>query len=598
MEIGEDTEPKTSVTMQNEEGECIVYTQTIVPNTMRSTYWKYFGFPGNDNHEILTKNRVVCTICNKVISYNKNTSNLRTHLVAKHPEKLFGLNNFNQSDSSVNSPKLGKTKKLSGKKESQDSGEISFEVLESYIPDQESFKKDYDKIPVLSYEVVEDEVEKVSIGTMTEGEISCNLEQVSCSNQLLDVVIKDLVDPSCFSGSEFKRFLSRNGLKVHELEKEFEEYCCSLEYSPMGQFSLGLEFFNNCEGSTFLSVYTTILKETALETKLFTIVKFEGSTTLEELLTKIDLKNCSAVVLSSDSPEPDLESFFTKLNVPVIWCLHSILKSIVDKVFQIEEVNNLLKELAFSSNEQVPTNPWKKYQKLSSWKSISSRASSIVKILNQLELTLDVLSEEPLQVCSLLKPLSDQLMVFLPEEGEFSNISDFIRDELKTALQQNDFLTMACFFDPRFQSSLSEEDLSSANLHISSYLSSESQNIEIKEEITKPERKSGLKMFFNRGKTSSESSQPKVRKTNLSVELSKYSTETPLDVEFCPLDWWKENNQKYKLLSKLSNKYFCVPCFYRSDVKLKVNGIVDLDERRFYLRDKHFIKILLLHNGK
>lgn len=257
-------------------------------------------------------------------------------------------------------------------------------------------------------------------------------------------------------------------------------------------------------------------------------------------------------------------------------------------------------ELAAESNDGVPKNPWKKYQFLSSWKTDSQQAASIVKILHQLELTLNVLSEEPLQVCSLLKPLSDQLMSFLPEDGEFSNISDFIIDELRAALQQNDFLNVACFLDPRFQSSLSSDDLSSAKLHISSHLSSNLEEKEIQEEPNKPERKSGLKMFFNRGKTiyATESSHPKVRKTNLSVELQKYTLETPLDVDFCPLDWWKENTSKYKLLSKLSQKYFCVPCFYRSDVKLKVNGIVELDEKRFYISDKYFRDVWFLHNEK
>lgn len=252
-------------------------------------------------------------------------------------------------------------------------------------------------------------------------------------------------------------------------------------------------------------------------------------------------------------------------------------------------------------SEPVPNNPWKKYQLLSSWNTESSRASSLVKILHQLELTLDVLSEETLQVCSLLKPLSDQLMLFLPEDGEFSNVSDFIRAELKSALQQNDFLTMSCFLDPRFQSSMALEDRSYAKQHISSTLSSGHEEVVIKEESVRPERKSGLKMFFNRGKTTPDIESPppsKVRKTNLSIELSSYTTEIPLDVEFCPLDWWKENQPKYKLLSKISNKYFCVPCFYRSDVKLKVSGIVELDEKRFRLSDKHYSNIWFLHNEK
>lgn len=264
------------------------------------------------------------------------------------------------------------------------------------------------------------------------------------------------------------------------------------------------------------------------------------------------------------------------------------------------QISQLINELAKSSNEQVPKNPWKIYQFLSSWKSQSTQASSLMKILQQLEMTLDVLSEESLQVCSLLKPLSDQLVIFLPEDGEFLNVSEFIKNELKTSLQQNNFLNVACFLDPRFQSSMSSEDSQTAKMQISSQISSspeQQEQIKVEPQI-RPERKSGLKMFFNRGKPTTDTDSPlaKVKKTSLSVELSNYSMEAALDVEFCPLNWWKENYAKYKLLGKLSNKYFCVPCFYRSDVKLKVNDIVELDNKRFYLSDKYFRDIWFLHN--
>lgn len=351
--------------MHNLEGECIVYTQTIVPSSMRSTYWKYFGFPGNDNHEILTKNRVVCTICNKVISYNKNTSNLRTHLVAKHPEKLFGLNNALSQDGGGNEtiqpsvvlPKIGKPKKSAIRKE--EPSEMSFEVLEEnnyicYIPGNEpKITEDHKTKNICkkeeptesSYKVVGEEVERTTIEATTEAEV-CNIKPVSCSNQILDVVIKDLVEPSCFSGPEFISFLNRNGLEFDDerLEsalKEEYEIASGIEVFPTGQFSLGVEVFTNSHGSKFLSVFTTILKDTLLETNILSIINFEveGETSLDELLTKLDLDNCSAVVLSSDYPEEQLEAYFSRHNIPVIWCLHSVLKRIVAKVFQLEEVS-------------------------------------------------------------------------------------------------------------------------------------------------------------------------------------------------------------------------------------------------------------------
>jgi len=35
---------------------------------MKSVYWRYFGFPSNDNNEVITKQNVVCIKCHKVLT--------------------------------------------------------------------------------------------------------------------------------------------------------------------------------------------------------------------------------------------------------------------------------------------------------------------------------------------------------------------------------------------------------------------------------------------------------------------------------------------------------------------------------------------------
>lgn len=59
--------------------ESLVYTykKLVVPVSMRSIYWKYFGFPASDKGEIITKLKIICILCKSQIAYNKNTSNLR-----------------------------------------------------------------------------------------------------------------------------------------------------------------------------------------------------------------------------------------------------------------------------------------------------------------------------------------------------------------------------------------------------------------------------------------------------------------------------------------------------------------------------------------
>lgn len=71
-----------------EDKHTFTYRKLVVPMSMRSIYWKYFGFPATEEDEILTKVKIVCTICKTQIAYNRNTSNLRMHLQNKHPDEL------------------------------------------------------------------------------------------------------------------------------------------------------------------------------------------------------------------------------------------------------------------------------------------------------------------------------------------------------------------------------------------------------------------------------------------------------------------------------------------------------------------------------
>lgn len=58
---------------------------------MRSRFWKYFGFPANLAGDILSRKKIICNICNTPIAYNKNTTNLKAHLQARHEEELLTL---------------------------------------------------------------------------------------------------------------------------------------------------------------------------------------------------------------------------------------------------------------------------------------------------------------------------------------------------------------------------------------------------------------------------------------------------------------------------------------------------------------------------
>ncbi|KAK0182108.1 hypothetical protein PV327_000277 [Microctonus hyperodae] len=74
-----------------EEKHIYKYSKLVVPSSMRSIYWRFFGFPATESGKILTKVKIVCTICHTQIAYNRNTSNLRMHLQNKHNQTLIEL---------------------------------------------------------------------------------------------------------------------------------------------------------------------------------------------------------------------------------------------------------------------------------------------------------------------------------------------------------------------------------------------------------------------------------------------------------------------------------------------------------------------------
>lgn len=62
------------------------YSKLVVPSSMRSPLWKHFGFPADKDNNIITKKKIVCCVCHIFIAYNKNTTNLSSHLTTKHSE--------------------------------------------------------------------------------------------------------------------------------------------------------------------------------------------------------------------------------------------------------------------------------------------------------------------------------------------------------------------------------------------------------------------------------------------------------------------------------------------------------------------------------
>lgn len=62
----------------------IRFSQLVRPPTMRSLYWRFFGFPATADGQIITRQKIICTLCNGEVAYNRNTTNLKGHLKNRH----------------------------------------------------------------------------------------------------------------------------------------------------------------------------------------------------------------------------------------------------------------------------------------------------------------------------------------------------------------------------------------------------------------------------------------------------------------------------------------------------------------------------------
>lgn len=89
-----------------------VYHTLVVPASMRSQYWKYFGFPADESNNIITRDKIVCCICRRQIAYNKNTTNMSTHLIARHIDIMhkYFPNDIKMKPSSTNAKRLKQSK--------------------------------------------------------------------------------------------------------------------------------------------------------------------------------------------------------------------------------------------------------------------------------------------------------------------------------------------------------------------------------------------------------------------------------------------------------------------------------------------------------
>ncbi|XP_018903656.1 E3 SUMO-protein ligase ZBED1 isoform X2 [Bemisia tabaci] len=226
------------------------YKKLVVPSSMRSAYWKYFGFPATDDGLILSKLKIICILCKTQISYNRNTSNLRMHLQNKHKDELVQLE-------IECPPKVLKPKSMLQVPQKKNKSS------EHYIYAADVDNPMGNDIQFLANGVnVSNEFEHFDEGH----DELIRLNSTNISDAIADFVIMDLQQPDVVEGKGFQRLIatlqspceipSKAKIVQDIIPKMFDTYkqnvITSIENCP-GHFGLSLEQWHSLNGETFVT---------------------------------------------------------------------------------------------------------------------------------------------------------------------------------------------------------------------------------------------------------------------------------------------------------------------------------------------------------
>ncbi|XP_022190822.2 E3 SUMO-protein ligase ZBED1 [Nilaparvata lugens] len=204
------------------EKETLIYDKLVVPSSMRSIYWKGYGFPADAQGEIIDKEKLVCTICKSVIKYNRNTSNLRAHLVNKHIEYVRKLEEGQPPAPSPSSSKATDKPKKKNYKKKIPVNRVMFcadAILDSSnAAEKTSIQKFFEmeeheqstnegEIPALEVDIAESSsVSEVTY--LLNSTLDTEIGKDKVGNAVIDFIISDLQLPDILEAVGFQRMLA------------------------------------------------------------------------------------------------------------------------------------------------------------------------------------------------------------------------------------------------------------------------------------------------------------------------------------------------------------------------------------------------------
>ncbi|XP_015116144.1 zinc finger BED domain-containing protein 1 [Diachasma alloeum] len=366
------------LTKMIEEKHTFTYKKLVVPMSMRSVYWKFFGFPATEDGDILTKVKIVCILCKTQIAYNRNTSNLRMHLQNKHNQELMELE---ASAPAKKPPQSLKDKKVQKKLlKAMNNHHIYTTNIDGTVQIDGDIQFVTD--PTVSLSSLGEDVSEEDIGdepvrvmlkepstsstnvTYLVREEQSSIDEKAVSDAISEFIVMDLQLPEIVEGRGFQRLIatlrspceipSKNKLEEEIIPKvydTFRESVTSTIACNIGEIGLAVEEWRSNSGESFVTVsmFYQNSSEATLEVKVLSTVhasqdwgegQWGGMVDAVVMDWELRIEKITAVVVGT--MRNDLVAALTSRGLTVVPCLLSTLQVCAQACFETPEVAAIL----------------------------------------------------------------------------------------------------------------------------------------------------------------------------------------------------------------------------------------------------------------
>ena len=578
------------------------------PNT-KSLIWKYFGFVPDDNGKPSNTDKPQCKICcATVATKTSNTTNLRVHLRQKHPQLYTELMKTSEKECSLSTSKTtdktlkdlfeARTKLSSNSREHKELTKsvtyfLAKDMLPAYTVEKAGFKQMLSKfnprykLPSRNY------FSRVAIPALY-SEIKSEIQQkINDQHFTFYAGTTDL-----WSSITSEPYLSYT---IHYIDKNWNMCCKCLQthYMPEAHTAVNLQEALtssleqwNLDPDKQVAITTDSGANIKLACELLGWQRLSCfghnldlavNKGLDDGRMRVDtvLRKCRRIVaafsqswkrtneLAKVQEQQKLPLHKLKADVSTRWGSTAVM---VKRILEQKEAIRIVLSGDRSTSHLAIT-----------WQDIDLLAS-INTFVAPLEDLTDTLSGETHVTISAVKPVLQHLSdVLLAESSEDSELTKEMKARCKAKILQqygssdiNKLLDIATFLDPRFKHYKDddqkkkeiEELIKLEVLQIAGTVETASDIQVINNDEGPVAKKSRLGKFLGKkygiGVMHSDSSSGTNSVTRLTPlekannELLMYLQYPQLEVEECPLNWWKKEYIHLPMLSSLAQKFLCI----------------------------------------